>query len=51
VPVAGDGVLDQRVGEEVEELSTGAEAAGPPEVEVVVDLAVSLWGVKTRSHS
>jgi excisionase family DNA binding protein len=31
VSVAGDGVLDQRVGEEVEELSTGAEAAGPPE--------------------
>jgi hypothetical protein len=38
--MAGDGVLDQRVGEEVEELSTGAEAAGPPEVKVVVDLAV-----------
>jgi hypothetical protein len=40
VAVARDGVLDQPVREEVEKLTAGAEASGPPEVEVIIDLAV-----------
>jgi hypothetical protein len=48
--VEGDGVLDEPVSEEVEELTTGAEAAGTAKVELVVDLAVSGLSVASPPH-
>jgi hypothetical protein len=37
VAVARDGVFGERVGDQIEELSAGSDAAGSPQVEVVVD--------------
>jgi hypothetical protein len=45
VAVSGDGVGDEGVGEEVEELAAGTEASSPSKVEVVIDLALRGLGV------
>jgi hypothetical protein len=48
--MARDGVLDQPVREEVEELTAGTKASGPSQVQVVVDLAVRSLSVAAPTH-
>ena len=50
VTLEGDVVLEHGVAEQVEELASSTEAAGAPQVEVVVDLAVGGFGVAAPSH-
>jgi hypothetical protein len=50
VTVAGDGVLYEPVGKEVEELPPGSEAAGSSQIQMVVDLAVGGLSVAAPPH-
>jgi hypothetical protein len=45
VPVLDDGVRHEGMCDQIKQLSLGSEAAGSPQVQVIVDLALRCFGV------